>query len=960
MRPLTLTMQAFGPYAGKTVIDFQYLSEGTNIYLVTGDTGAGKTMIFDALSFALYGAASGGDRSGNDFRSTFAKDQPNLETYVELTFESQGKIYTVNRHPAYDRRSKRKNKDGEYGITTSNAKVTLTLPDGKGVIDGIEDANEKIREIVGLDKNQFSQMTMIAQGDFRALLNAKSQERAELLRNLLKTENYVKLEKRLLEESSKQRTAADDLRKEINRALADVKPESKESAKTDPLMPDPEPEEGTFTFTAADPGDLETLLPELSAILDEENKKEETLKGEEKALSDALSKVQKDRTEAETRENLLKDKTEKEKSLPDLEEQLKKAEETNKTAQNETRNALNALLTDVAAKKKLLPNYDASEAYRTETEKIRTSLSAKVTKAGKEEQAIDRLKESVRKKEQRQAELKDVPTKLGEAQRAKDALGTRYRDVHNLIKEIAQLEIKRADAEEKQKIFLQKTEEATTLQQTAIDLRNRYLGSQAGILAEVLREDPNHACPVCGSTDHPHLAELPENAPTKEEVDTAEKTAKNAVTAQTTAGNDASAAVGEQKSYLASVRKLAGVLFPEIPESRWKETAKEQEAKIVEDGKACKKEIEDLQVLDTERKTLEKDLPGLKEDLEAKQKSYTELDKDITRLTASLQGRDETLKEMIKDLAFPTRAEAEKEIETLKAEKVKLETAIAAAEKDEREARTNRDTLRATLKQLEEQIGKTRELDLAALQEKERSLKAEQEKMSGEKTALTLRITRNREIYDAVSVSKDAWQKAEERAVMLKELSDTAGGKIGGEKEKIRFETFVQINYFETVLRYANHRLRSMSQGRYELIRQDKAANKQGQTGLDLNIMDHANGTVRRANTLSGGEGFLASLALALGLSDVIQENAGGVQINTLFVDEGFGTLDEESLNDAVRTLKSLAGADRTVGIISHVAELENKIDNKLVVSKDPSKGSRVTIETIQGSKSCNVPPDKG
>ncbi len=959
MRPLTLTMQAFGPYAGKTVIDFSYLSEGTNIYLVTGDTGAGKTMIFDAISFALYGSASGGDRKDNDFRSTFAKDDPKRETYVELTFESQGKVYTVKRNPQYERLSTRKNKDGEYGITTSNAKVELTLPDG-GVLTRTKDADEKIREIVGLDKNQFSQMTMIAQGDFRALLSAESKDRVALLRNLLKTENYEKLEKRLQEESSRQRTTADDLKKEINRCLSDVKQEPKEEENPDQLTFDLGPADEPRSFEAVDPKDLETLLPVLEEILEEETEKEKILDETAESVSEDLERVRKDLTEAQTRENLIQEKKEKEESRPVLEEALRKAKDVLTSAQTELQEQVERLVGTIAQKENLLPNYDASEEYRTETDTIRTTLTQKQKEAKGEKKALDDLKDDVSSKEQRQKELNDVPERLEKKRGEKKELGDRYRNVHKLLQEIEQLEIETADTAEKQRRFVEKSQKAETLQKTAADLRTRYLSAQAGILADSLRRAPSAACPVCGSATHPHLAEKPVNAPSEEDVDEAEKNAENAVKEQTSASTDAASARAKRNARQTSVRDLGETLFPDLPESQWKETANRQENTVIEDGKVCAEDIKALEILDTELKELEKDLPDLKNKLESKQESYSASEKEISGLEASVKGREETLQEMIKDLAFTTKAEAEKEIQGLKKEKETLETAIATAVKNEADARKARDDLDSALKTLEEQIGKTKERDLEELKVEEKELKDAQTDHHAEKTELLIRLKRNQEIYDAVSASKDIWQKAEDRAVMLKELSDTAGGKLGSEKDKIRFETFVQINYFETVLTYANHRLRSMSQGRYELVRQDKSSDNRKQTGLDLNVLDHENGAVRRANTLSGGEGFLASLALALGLSDVIQENAGGVQINTLFVDEGFGTLDEESLDDAVRTLKSLAGADRTVGIISHVAELENKINNKLVVKKDPSHGSRVTIETIRGSKSCNVAPDNG
>lgn len=919
MRPLRLVISAFGPYAGRTELDMDRLGTG-GVYLITGDTGAGKTTIFDAITFALFGEASGENRSAGMLRSKYAA--PDMPTEVELTFAYGGKTYTVKRNPEYTRPARRGG-----GTTTEAADALLTMPDGR-VITKIKEVDKAVREILGVDRSQYAQIAMIAQGDFLKLLLADTKDRQEIFREIFKTGYYRRLQDRLKAESAAISGDCEAARRSIAQyiggavcAESDILQRELEKAKAGRLP-------------VSDTAEL------LARLIAQEREQARQLETECAGLDEALEQVNAGLGRAEAYEQARRGKAETEKRLAQKQAELAercRALELARAQQPE----IERCTQETAELRGALGEYDARDALLARKHELERNLGALVAQrkaedaqkstctaaltALREERAG--LNESGSVRERLAAEKESLARELGALERLEQQL-----------RELAELEQRCARAKSE---FVAAQSDADAAEQTWKQKNTAFLREQAGVLAELLT--PGTPCPVCGSTAHPAPAVKSAAAPTEAELNEAEQTFQRALTAARSASRAAGELDGAVRTKSAELLEQTRSLLGDCGEENARSAAKARGAKLKErlDTLASKIAAQDAKI---ERAA------ALDDAIPAEEARLERLTADIARHsieTAETVTRLETLDGQItalsQKLRYESREQAQERIDELAARAGALCAAMERAQSEKSGCESEIAALEGGLRQLEAQLRGAEEIDANELQNRRAALQQKRRDNEQLRKTVNTRISANEAAAAGVAGAAQTLDALETRLAWVKSLSDTANGSVSG-KEKIMLETYIQMTFFDRIIERANTRFMVMSGGQYELKRRREAENRRSQSGLELDVIDHYNGTERSVRTLSGGESFKASLSLALGLSDEIQCSAGGVRLDTMFVDEGFGTLDEESLRQAMQALGGLAEGNRLVGIISHVPELKERIDRQIVVTKDRSGGSRVSI----------------
>lgn len=919
MRPIKLKISAFGPYSGVTEFDFDKLGTG-GLYLITGDTGAGKTTIFDAITYALYGDPSGNNRDASMLRSKYADDS--VPTEVELLFSYYGKEYTVKRNPEYFRANKR----GE-GTTKQIAGAEIIYPDGKTVTK-IKDVDNAVKEIIGIDRNQFCQIAMIAQGDFLKLLLSPTKERMEIFRHIFKTELFSNLQERLKRESGALADECDTIKRSIAQYIGGIvcDEDNADSIEVEKAK------KGNLTTE-----DTVVLLEKL--ILEDEKAEAEFAELKialQKELDAVKARVAKAKDIALAKEDLLKN----EKALAEQTEQkelLSKKCDEEKEKQPQIKD-----LTESAAKiKATLPEYD--------------ELAAKLSQLNNNTAVIEESSDKVASLEKKTKELTDEIAALNEELKTLQKAGEdkiRFeadkavqlelsKKLTALKSNIAALSVAREKYQSAIKKYEAKASKAAELD-SAYKCKNKmYLDAQAGILADTLEE--NMPCPVCGSTEHPNIATRPENAPTKEELGALQDQVANANseanTAREAAGSLKGALDEKENSVQAEIQSLLG-------EVSFDDAVSAVEAKLLDIGEVVSdldQQIKEAQKKIDRKKVIETALPQKTEVLEKAKKDIELIRDDVKTKAAENKSLEERIAQLQAKLTFESKSKAEAEITTLTKTAEQIQKDFEVAQKNLNACNEKLASLKSARDEITKRLDGDGDVDLENESELQSALEGKQKKLSNDEKVVHSRLTANRKSLDNIKAKADALIAAENKYAWVKSLSNTANGNISG-KEKIMLETYIQMNYFDRIIARANTRLMIMTGGQYDLVRRKEALNKQGQSGLDLDVIDHYNGSERSVKSLSGGESFKASLALALGLADEIQSSAGGIKLDTMFVDEGFGSLDEDSLSQAMKALASLADGNRLVGIISHVGELKQKIEKQIVVTKDKSGGSRAEI----------------
>ena len=1063
MRPITLTMQAFGSYGDRVVIDFTKPNQ--NLFLVTGNTGSGKSTIFDAIVFALYGKASSGEnkKDGAELQSQYADLEK--EPFVELTFSEQRggaeDIYTVHRVPRHFRKAKRTLKNGS-GVKEEHESVDLILPDGSTFPSKKAETNEKIEEIVGLTKEQFMQVAMIAQGEFMELLRADSNKKKDIFRKLFHTEVF----QRIVEELKK-------MRGEKSGDLEQVQTVYKTEA-AHAVIPEDYPQgdeilarkERILREKSVNIQDMELFLTELEGIT-------KVFEEEKNALSGKVDTASRDRDEKRDRLKEAKHILEAYSQLEEAEAALKECEAAGETmkknekligkirAAYEVKTAFDRFsdaektVTEtrekVTAEDAKLPQYRkdaeattaAEEAARKELDQENerfAKVSERVEKALEVLRKIGKAEEDVKNREAlaKEAEKKDEAAKTAVEDYAKQEQAWRT-EADSLSEIPARQERHDAKAKQWKRLFAQKGKvnalsEAVALQKAEserakkayADARDAYLeknkayltkqtaflDAQAGFLAKEKLE-PGKPCPVCGSCDHPHPCELTEDHEqlTRETLDALAKelsVLQNAQTETSTASGAAEKLLeekAEQEKNEQEQFRLDVIAFVSASaDSSYEETvllhAGMRQA-LIDEHEELEAKGKRLNELQEQLSRTEAKKDALKKDAERSAEKRLQTHADFVKAEETLKGfaaqkdyPDETTangaltqaketklqKEQIFHQAHTAADRMKRQKESTEAlvaryraelpqmeqdtaerktayESVLKEKALAEAEwKELCETYPQREADRLQ-KQVEE--GKARETAARAAKDTARKVigdhkkpvfeeleqahrEAEQLLQQAQKELETVReaYQADRKVYTALA------PKMKERAQMAEEYMRVDGlykrlsGNVSG--ARMDLETFVQRHYLKQILIAANERFRHMSAGQYELrVMDEEAAGNGKNKGLDLMVYSTVTGKEREIRTLSGGESFMAALSLALGMADQISESSTVIHLDMMFIDEGFGSLDDHSRNQAVRVLQEMAGGSKLIGIISHVTELKQEIDDQLQVTKDEA-GSHV------------------
>ena len=917
MRPLKITMSAFGPYAGEVTLNMQKLGK-SGIYLITGDTGAGKTTIFDAISYALYGEASGNYRENTTLRSKYASaDTP---TFVELEFEYNNEIYKINRNPEYPRPNKR----GE-GFTKQSANAELVMPDGS-VITKIKEVSAKVEEIIGINKNQFSQIAMIAQGDFRKLLNCETNERSKIFRKIFKTEPYHNIEIKLSSLFNELKRNREKEKSGIEQYINQLKCNENDTL--------------SLELERAKSGDvlIEDVIKLAGEIINKDTLEYTKTQKNIESINEEIEKINSNIKLYENQEATKKAYAKASSKLEELKAKRNECEKAYKSAEAQ-RERLDDLTRKINLINSKMPKYDELKSLENSINERAQSFEKSNNSLKQKQQEITLLEKEIDEKSKALEEVKGADLLVQKLTVQKEEIKKKAEALKELKTEIDRCKTEQKNLKNAQSFAKSALDEYGALENEYNQIYIAFFNEQAGIIADELKD--GEPCPVCGSTSHPNLARKSENAPSQADVESAQNLVKKAQEKANKARDTASALKSKFDEIAANVKSAAKKLFG-------------TDDNVFDDYNsninALKKEYDCiLALLKTANeklnlyKKLDKEIPKIQE----KQKSLSD---EISTLNTQKASDEAFISENTKRVTS-IKSELDFESADLAKDKLKeytnlssdIKNAIEKSKNDFDDIKSKYDTQKGTKASLENALKEFKEIDLASLNEK--YLKLNEYKKDVDETAKSLysRIESNKLLVDDISEKRDILKGYDDKYVWLKTLSETANGDISG-KEKITLETFVQMTYFDSIIRKANIRLLTMSDGQYELVRRSDAETLKKNEGLALDVIDHFNASTRSVSTLSGGESFMASLCLALGLSDEIQSSNGGIKLDTMFVDEGFGSLDGEALDRALSALTSLSQGNRLVGIISHVDALCDRIDNKIVITKDRTIGSNAQI----------------
>lgn len=916
MRPIRIEMSAFGPYAGKQIVEMDRLGT-SGIYLITGDTGAGKTTIFDAIVFALYGTASSDRRSGDMLRSRYA--EPDTPTEVKLVFAYRNKEYEIRRNPTYQRPKLR----GE-GMTQENASAELRLPGGE-ILTRTGEVDEKIREILGMTRDQFMQIAMIAQGDFLKLLLAKTEERRKIFSSIFRTGRYARLEDRLKQEARQARKTYDDVVREIGfeqeRARLPEKTDRSELRDEEYLQA------------------IEKFRDEAGKRLEDGEKKQELLRGELDTLAARILAAEEQEKRKKALEETRKQWTDLQAAAEQRKQELEKARRREPEAKEKEAR--------LHVEQDRLQQYDRLEELKqqkTEGEKKRDSDEAKRKKLEEDRKALGQQILDCRQKIKEKEALAGKAAALTAEKERLRSQGAEYKELKTLLEAYEEASEKWSRAAATYQAACGKEQE---FGESYRRQHRAFLDDQAGILAEELAE--NRPCPVCGSLHHPAPAVKTDDAPSRETVEQSQKRWEESKTAMDEAGRTAAALRGTRDSGLRHMEEKAkGLNMPTEP-AALKETLMEEQKRFRSKWKEVTEALAASEAAAEAKVVLEENLETLQNRQDAAEEAWRKLEVESARLQEQIENLTKNYADLKETLPYADREAARKAASLLDREIREIREAVKSAEENEKAAARRIQEAEGRMDELQRQIreGESAEsMTAAELRENQKQKKDEQQRLQAEAKEDNLIWETNSAAAGRIRKLNGEREQAARKYSLLQNLADTANGNLSG-KQRIQLETYVQQQLFDRILVRANTRFRVMSGGQYDLVRR-KEYQKNQQSGLDLDVVDHYNGTTRSVSTLSGGESFMASLSLALGLSDEIQESAGGVQLDALFVDEGFGSLDEETLDQAMKAIQALAeDGGRIVGIISHVTELQNRIDRQLLVRKMKSGGSTAAINIL-------------
>lgn len=1014
MKPLMLTMQAFSTYLEKTVIDFRPLNE-KGLYLITGDTGAGKTTIFDAICFALYGEASGSDRGKDVFRSQYAPYT--TPTIVELTFQLDGKEYQVSRRMSYTKTGKKRN---------NNDDAVLIEPDGRQTSKQ-KDVTNRITELLKVDYNQFKQIVMIAQGEFARLLTSPSKEKEKIFRQIFHTESFRELEMNLHERANHYRTLVETGKTKLDTRVSGLNIE------------------GLVQYDDETTSKIEDLIKEKETLYQEETKakkerdaKIETLTHEynqKQAINETVERfhnAQKNKQDLLAQADHYKaleqtiDQITLAKDISTYEKDVLKAKKSYKQKQTErmlvdedqkrldqNRQAFEEDYADHDTLKEEISALQISLSNGDRLKKVKADYDQTVKDVHEKQMQFDRLSKSLSKENTRHEEALALYAHYEEELETYSQKEFALRQIESELKDtilprmerINELSIGAGKYRDAQEDYyhvhdqeVKATKAFTEISERADNERKRTHGEMAGILAKDLKDGT--PCPVCGSIHHPKLAVMSGHVLSFKELEKLEKQVEVARQTMMEASSEATQkqnVLYDAKSSLSSLCKtlqikedadfndmdamktlIASMMFEE--EAKKKEIIKKQEdlqaelahledlsAHQKEEKERLDKQEDKLKELDHTLNELHVSISTIQYQVDKIVKEHPYLDREIKQLeedAITLNKKEQTLAHLEQEKETLTKKqealttlknEKDSQLKEAKVSLEKAEEAFSQALQDHdlsltayQEAINQVNALSQYRKNVEhyhqevagasrvvenlaEQLGDQQELiDLTDLKETLGKLKVEKNQGDGEVSRLDYRLKEVRKGLKDIQTIAKAYEKDQASYSRYYNLDYVVSGKTAS---KMSFERYVLAAYFEMILRYANEELKQLSEGRYELVRRHEAKGNAG-AGLDLDILDYETGAMRDVKSLSGGEKFKASLSLALGLSNMIQSMAGGIELNALFIDEGFGTLDHESIETAMDVLISMKSENKVIGIISHVDTLKDRVDAMITVTR--------------------------
>lgn len=1061
MKPIKLLISGFGPYGEKMPeIDFRQFEE-KGLFLISGDTGAGKTTIFDAICFALYGTTSGTYRDTKNLRSEYAGE--GVESYVDFYFSHQGKEYHVKRRPAYERPKKR-----GTGVTPESERAVFQ-EQGQPPIEGVKQVNNAVEELLHINDKQFKQIAMIAQGEFWELLNAKTEQRTEILRTIFMTDPYKNIEYKLKDRMNRsfgiKNTAENSIIQYFGDAVAEKEEESAEKCSLAQELSE-------LQERAREAGSAWNI-DEMLELLDRINAADTIRYKEEKEILTEAEKELKERQASLATAKTNNDFIARWKGLQGQHQELEDRREEIKALKER-------LAQQKAATREVYPVYaswkakeqdvcQTREQIRSKTEKLEAAgekaqqckselekMQQKRPEAEELQKRADKIKDQEAKYQQRD-QLLSVLTKLqqdqtqqeqdeaalkqqeqelaGQIRTWKDQINTdkeapaeltqarnegeKLDELQNEIADIMEqqlpaLEEARKSLSKKQDMFLAARQEYDEAHEQREEAERILENCRAGILAENLKD--GEKCPVCGSTHHPEPAKLPEESVTEEVFKKLQKREEELQQKKQSANTEAEKAKTmlqgtEEQLWKQSVKCLKNPLLdiqPEedteammrqlcdaqdIVEGKNKENRQKQEAlaktcteleklqqslekaqgekteqlreageqltrnrqktmAAVSETTATLKTMEELpfddwEMAEAEMKKMLRTVTDITDAITQAEQTKKQADDEVTSLQSALTTQQETLRDQQADekewkekMELAVKEQKFTSVEEMLSYKTD-ESAISDTEEIVRTYEQDVKTNQVQLEQAQKDAAGKEYIDMDMLEGICREKAEGVELLRRHVNAVENRIRINKEKHDNIAAQKEMLEKAGKEYDHCRTLYNLVKGMTGN--GKITLEQYIQAAGFDGIIAAANRRLLPMSDGQYELYRQDTVG-KKSNNFLDLEVLDNYTGHRRPVGNLSGGESFKASLSLALGLSDTVSSNLGGIQMDALFVDEGFGTLDRKSMDNALECLMGLSDANKLVGIISHREELMENIPQQIKVKKT-KEGSRITIE---------------
>ena len=922
MRPIKLVLSAFGPYASKVELDLSKLGEN-GVYLITGDTGAGKTTIFDAITFALFGKPSGDIRDVKTLRSEYANEE--IETYVELDFIYHDEEYHIYRRPEYTYTHVQKN--GEVKQRSKATDAYLILPNGDRIVKPTE-VTKQVEQLLGMKRDQFRQIAMIAQGSFLEILNADTKERGRLFEKVFMTSKYSVLMDRLNQMAKESSIALNDAKLRLQQIISDIR------------VPEILQEQYEQTLETFAMNDIQPVYDLLDNIIIGAKKGIENLQKQKEQVQKQLQKSRKEETEKTKQlqdllslEKLLKEKPVKEEKANLYTERLK-------TDGEKYRIQIDALKKEQAQIEHELPEYAGL-----------TKLTAKLAEIKKQGSSV--LKDLETKTSLKKQLDEDITLKQKEAQILTDSelsLNKLFIKEEEIEKKISafyhasmiQSNYQNAvdNLKEKTQFLQESTDRKAMLQKQYDDAQLSYFANQAGLLASrLIKGEP---CPVCGSIEHPRPASYSDQLVTQEEINQYKKKADQ-VEKEYQVASKACVDANLKRSTLQNELELVlkSVTEQTIPLGNVKTFIDEHTVQLKKEQKEISTRIKQLQQQSKRYQELLKMIPKLQQKLTALAEEVSQSEITQAKLSVEHEQIQKQVQETTAKLKYSSETEAKNRVAILAKQILEYQQQIDQLANESKLAMDELVYVSAQIDMLKEKVESS--IDEIPLQKNQLGLlQAEIENLQVQQEEI-LKSIHDTQMYESdaqdtkkkIKSESDTYQTKLSRYSSLRELADVAMGNGRSSKEKITLQEYVQIAYLDRMIHKANERYLSMSNQQYQLVRSAGTKDKRSHEALDLDVIDFSNGSIRPVSSLSGGESFIASLALALGMSDEIQSQAGGIQIDTMFIDEGFGTLDRDSLNNAIQTLMKLSGENRLVGIISHVKELKERIHKGIIVTKD-------------------------